>query len=1010
MKVAFGEEIDATDLQTAWTAGDLSAIPKIEVRSRSDINGALPALAGATYYIDPDDWVYAGQGTVKPYLADIKYLDAFVSNNILRVRIGLDPQNPLAPASPSISIFIDADRNPLTGAINWGTVRGAEYRVYIPELQQIYPGIGSFFELSRLASNYGGADRTIGTGTTSGSIIPYGSQYLELVTLDIPIAALGNSTNVDLYALASLPVMGSINPLLRPDLPYHQGDRAPDYGVYNTATRNVIVPQPTPIKPAVLLDPVDTQVGPDITKVSLKPSGDRVEIKLEFTQELNLNNFGPGFGFFIVLDTDRSLSTGQISMGDQIPTWGGDIGFGWFSGPVGVHGFYLGYDNNFSSYRPPFGGPTDSYIPPGGGPMDSTKAPVNDGVWDISGKSITLSFSASLLDPYIYTDLDPVMPISSPPKVERRQVGEGMLLSVTMMPLDNPNLWSFVDTAPKRNWVFDTLTGKELPPLTFNPSKVKQVSDEIDGGPGDLTNVVYQIVDGKLVVKASVNGWVPDDPQVVFNIHFDTDLNNRTGAEVKDEFGNRVLGSEYGIEIQSFDDVVRTGDILNFVTVKTNQNGSLSLTSSQHNAWLSVRRNPNFTRDFIVTIPLSELHLSGSEVKMAVATAKWIPDPLGVPRYVPYDLSPVIRVNVQEPIAGDNDNNLLSGTSSSDLILGYGGNDTLNGGAGNDTLNGGAGNDRMTGGIGNDTYIVDSSGDIITENLNEGIDTVQSSISYTLGANLENLILTGTGAINGTGNSLNNTLTGNSGNNALNGGAGNDALNGGAGNDTLNGGTGADTLTGGTGNDVYVVDSSSDRIDEKINEGTDTVQASVSFTLDAANTLNHLTLTGTGNINGTGNGNANIITGNSGNNTLTGAGGNDTLDGGAGNDKLLGGDGNDILVGGAGNDTLTGGSGQDYFTFSSPNDKLDSITDFKSVDDTIRVDNAGFTGGLVAGTLLASQFVLGTAAKDAGDRFIYNQSTGALFFDADGTGAIAQVQIATLTTKPIISYADIFVI
>jgi Ca2+-binding RTX toxin-like protein len=688
-------------------------------------------------------------------------------------------------------------------------------------------------------------------------------------------------------------------------------------------------------------------------------------------------------------------------MGDQIPTWGGDIGFGWFSGPVGVHGFYLGYDNNFSSYRPPFGGPFGEGI---------AMPALNDGVWDISGKSITLSFSASLLDPYIYTDLDPVMPISSPPKVERRQVGEGMLLSVTMMPLDNPNLWSFVDTAPKRNWVFDTLTGKELPPLTFNPSNVKQVSDEIDGSPGDLTNVVYQIVDGKLVVKASVNGWVPDDPQVVFNIHFDTDLNNRTGAEVKDELGNRLLGAEYGIEIQSFDDVVRTGDILNFVTVKTNQNGSLSLTSSQHNAWLSVRRNPNFTRDFIVTIPLSELHLSGSEVKMVVATAKWIPDPLGVPRYVPYDLSPVIRVNVQEPIAGDNGNNVLSGTSSSDLILGYGGNDTLNGGAGNDTINGGTGNDRMTGGTGNDIYIVDSSGDIITENLNEGIDTVQSSISYTLGANLEKLILTGTGATNGTGNSLNNALTGNSGNNALNGGAGNDTINGGTGNDTINGGSGADTLIGGTGNDVYVVDNSSDRIDEKINEGTDTVRASVSYSLDAANALNHLTLTGTGNISGTGNGNANIITGNGGNNTLTGAGGNDTLTSGAGNDKLLGGDGNDILVGRAGNDTLTGGGGQDLFTFYSPNDKVDSITDFNRVDDTIRVDDVGFGGSLVVGALLESQFVLGTAAADASSRFIYNQSTGALFFDADGTGTSAQIQIATLTTKPVISFNDIVVI
>jgi hypothetical protein len=318
----------------------------------------IAANANSTGYFDPDDWVYAGQGTVKPYLADIKYLDAFVSNNFLRVQVGLDPQNWALRLNPSISIFIDSDRNPLTGAINWGTVRGTEYRVDIPNLWD--PDLSSTATLYRLASNYGTTDQQIAKGSASNTLVPFGSQSLELVTLDIPFAALGNATNVDLYALASLPVMGSINPLLRPDLPYHQGDRTPDYGVYNTATRNVVVRRPTPIKPAVLLDPIDAQAGPDITKVSLRPIEDQVEIKLEFTQELNLNNFGPGFGFYLVLDTDRSLSTGQISMGDQIPTWGGDIGFGWFSGPAGVHGFYQGYDNNFSSYRPPFGGPTDS--------------------------------------------------------------------------------------------------------------------------------------------------------------------------------------------------------------------------------------------------------------------------------------------------------------------------------------------------------------------------------------------------------------------------------------------------------------------------------------------------------------------------------------------------------------------------------------------------------------------------------------------------------------------------
>lgn len=137
--------------------------------------------------------------------------------------------------------------------------------------------------------------------------------------------------------------------------------------------------------------------------------------------------------------------------------------------------------------------------------------------------------------------------------------------------------------------------------------------------------------------------------------------------------------------------------------------------------------------------------------------------------------------------------------------------DDLTGLAGNDTLNGGLGNDNMTGGLGNDTYIVDSIGDTVTEYNSEGTDTVQSNFTYTLGTNLENLILTGTLAINGIGNNLHNRLTGNTANNILNGGVGNDILNGGVGNDILNGEVGndfllgsfgSDTLDGGDGNDT----------------------------------------------------------------------------------------------------------------------------------------------------------------------------------------------------------------
>jgi Ca2+-binding RTX toxin-like protein len=141
--------------------------------------------------------------------------------------------------------------------------------------------------------------------------------------------------------------------------------------------------------------------------------------------------------------------------------------------------------------------------------------------------------------------------------------------------------------------------------------------------------------------------------------------------------------------------------------------------------------------------------------------------------------------------AGDD---VLSGAAGDDYLFGGDGSDTVNGGAGNDLLDGGSGADSMAGGTGNDTYIVDNSGDSITENANEGTDLVQSAFSYQLGANLENLTLTGTSAISGTGNALDNVITGNGAANGIDGGAGSDALTGGA---------GADTLTGGAGNDTF---------------------------------------------------------------------------------------------------------------------------------------------------------------------------------------------------------------
>ena len=248
----------------------------------------------------------------------------------------------------------------------------------------------------------------------------------------------------------------------------------------------------------------------------------------------------------------------------------------------------------------------------------------------------------------------------------------------------------------------------------------------------------------------------------------------------------------------------------------------------------------------------------------------------------------------------------------------------------------------MIGGGGDDLYVVDNPGDVILEAEDDGVDTVNTSVSYLLSSNVENLTLTGNSSISGTGNALSNFITGNNGANQLDGAAG------------------ADSLVGGAGNDVYYVDNDGDQVIENASSGTDTVKASVSYGLPV--NVEHLILTGTSDLNGTGNELANTMTGNSGVNILAGQAGNDTyvvdnvgdivtelydegLDtvqaaiayalgvnvenltltgtaaisgtGNSGDNVITGNGGNNILEGLGGADTLIGGSGADTASYAS---------------------------------------------------------------------------------------------
>jgi Ca2+-binding RTX toxin-like protein len=349
-----------------------------------------------------------------------------------------------------------------------------------------------------------------------------------------------------------------------------------------------------------------------------------------------------------------------------------------------------------------------------------------------------------------------------------------------------------------------------------------------------------------------------------------------------------------------------------------------------------------------------------------------------------------VQSNVSYTLASNLENLILlgpavngTGNSSANTITGTSGANTLTGGGSLDVLRGGGGNDN---------YVVDRDGEV-AESSGQGFDTVNSSVTYTLGANIENLFMLGA-AVSGTGNGSANTITGTSGAN------------------TLAGGAGLDVLRGRGGNDTYVVDRQGEA-EEASGAGTDTVRSTVDYALGA--NLENLVLLGSKDLNGIGTSGANTLTGNDGSNSLTGGDGHDLLRGGAGADSLFGGLGNDTLSGGSGADRLEGLGGDDTYVFAALNEIGDKIKDFDagSGDNVFRITAGAFGGGLAAGgTLQASQFQTGTdnVASNGNIRFIFNTAGDELWFDRDGSGSASAILVADMVVDATVTNADILLV
>lgn len=355
--------------------------------------------------------------------------------------------------------------------------------------------------------------------------------------------------------------------------------------------------------------------------------------------------------------------------------------------------------------------------------------------------------------------------------------------------------------------------------------------------------------------------------------------------------------------------------------------------------------------------------------------------------YLPGGSGPISLSSIEKAVTGGGTDNLTGSAEANALFAGAGddnlfglaGNDTLAGNDGTDRLDGGEGADTLSGGLGTDTAVyLSASAGLIASLANAAINSgdaagdAYNSIENLVGSNFDD-VLNGSNGIN--------TINGNDGADTIKGYAGNDFLYGSSGNDTLIGGQGTDYLSGGLGNDTASY-----------------LGATAAVVASLANPA----------ING---GEAAGDTYNSIEN-LTGSGFNDALNGNNGANVINGGAGDDIIKGYAGNDTLTGASGDDQFYFNTAPTNVDLITDFNVADDTIALDDAIFTAIGALGTLAAAAFRANTTgnAADASDRIIYETDLGRLFYDADGTGASARIQFASLDPALALTNLDFLVV
>jgi hypothetical protein len=528
-------------------------------------------VAGRAGVFDPREVSATGKPLVDP---DLTYLDAWIAGGQLNVQMDFAFLNRYG--FQNLAIFLNTDRNPATGDYRSGRLAGQEYRV------QVLAGLIPSYDLYRLRTappadpilEKSGDDIYVTSSTVT--------QSGNTVRLAIPLSLIGNPTAVDVFASTYSSGYGS---LTTPG----SGDRAPDYGALNTATRKVVVRKPDATQVVKLTDPAGDSNGEfDLVAVEYATIADQFSIKLTFNQPFDPSDPSlhyAGLSGEITLDSDRNLLTGAFFMGAQIPTWGGDVSLSYHVGS------YWAPVASFLVITDTLG----NWVGFGQGR--------NDGRWLAANKTLTLSSSLSIYDAFRRV-IDP------PGRTPTRISSEGrMFVQARTYGYD---LFSTADTAPGSKAALNTTTGAAQSPDQWDASQMLSRTDPLDHGGlegDDLIRVDAQVIADKLVIKTVLNSWINTDDDNLFLILLDTDLNAATGTRwANGENGGPAIGADFILGVAAF--ALGYGSPTVYVAELARFGGE----QTRHEAMVLAEPAASFTQpgSFTVAIPLAELGLSNS--------------------------------------------------------------------------------------------------------------------------------------------------------------------------------------------------------------------------------------------------------------------------------------------------------------------------------------------------------------------------------------------------------------